>query len=117
MKYTDALYSEENTLNPGDLDDKYNQEGDGEHPNFPRQLWRHEVVEMNTVSGYWDWVFNQIQSWEPDQQDADEEAAYRQRAIELHGNDECEFDDNCAVSIGENGAFVAAWIWVPEDSL
>lgn len=42
------------------LDDKYNQDGGGEHPVFTRQGWRHEVGERNTVSGYWDWVESQV---------------------------------------------------------
>jgi hypothetical protein len=120
MKYTDALYSEENTLNANDLETKYSPVGDGEHPNFPRQLWRLVVMDLDTISGYWDWVFNQIQSWEPDQDDADREAQYRQKAIAMYAdgsNDTIEMDENCAVSVGEDGAFVAAWVWVPESSL
>lgn len=35
-------------------------------------------------------------------------------ASAMHANDECEFDDNCAVSIGEDGAWVSAWLWIRE---
>lgn len=48
------------------LDDKYNLEGDGEHPNFPRSLWRGEVVNENTLLGYWEWVVHQIDSHGPE---------------------------------------------------
>lgn len=47
-------------LSAKQLDDKYNEEGDGEHPLFPRAEWRTHVAEQWTVSGYWDWVFHQI---------------------------------------------------------
>lgn len=66
MIYHDELYNDENTLLPADLETKYSPVGEGEHPCWPRQLWRHEVLELNTLSGYWDWVFNQIQSWDPE---------------------------------------------------
>jgi hypothetical protein len=42
------------------LDDKYNPEGDGEHPVFVRETWRREVSDENTISGYWDWAAHQI---------------------------------------------------------
>lgn len=32
-----------------------------EHPDYPRQLWRHEVVECQVSSGYWDWAYELIQ--------------------------------------------------------
>jgi len=43
---------------------------------------------------------------------------YREMAREEYGSDECEIDDNAVVSYGEDGAFVAAWVWVryPEKS-
>jgi len=47
-------------LLPEQLDDKYNQDGGGEHPVFSREEWRTHVAEQWTVSGYWDWVYNQI---------------------------------------------------------
>ena len=28
------------------------------------------------------------------------------------GSDDCEIDDNAVVSRGDEGAFVAAWVWV-----
>lgn len=46
---------------PGNqLDDKYNPEGDGEHPVISRAEWREAVAQHHTVSGYWDWVAHEI---------------------------------------------------------
>lgn len=44
------------------------------------------------------------------------DAAYRSAAQALHGEDgEIEFDEDAAVSRGSDpGAYVAAWVWVPE---
>lgn len=42
------------------LDDKYNPEGDGEHPAFTRRDWRDAVANEDTVTGYWDWVYYKI---------------------------------------------------------
>ena len=43
-------------LTAAQLDDKYNQEGDGECPSYPRADWRQEVADESTISGYWEWV-------------------------------------------------------------
>lgn len=45
------------------------------------------------------------------------EGQYRALAEERYANDDCEFDDNCAVSIAEDGAWVACWRWIPEGNL
>lgn len=42
------------------LDDKYNPEGDGEHPVISRQTWREAVAQQETISGYWDWTAHKI---------------------------------------------------------
>lgn len=42
---------------------------------------------------------------------------YREAAQERFGTDELEFDDDAKVSISSDGAFVAAWRWVPKDLL
>lgn len=43
------------------------------------------------------------------------EQAYLQTAKNQLGRDgECEFDDNAAVSVSENGAYVQGWIWVDD---
>ena len=44
------------------LDDKYNQDGDGEHPEVPREEWRCAVDREETLRGYWEWV--EAQLWE-----------------------------------------------------
>lgn len=68
MKYTAEMHEDEKDLSTLQLDDLYNPEGDGEHPVFSRSQWKRDVASDNTVSGYWDWVFNQIQNWEPEEQ-------------------------------------------------
>ena len=27
-----------------------------EHPDYPREDWRHEVIDGNTIQGYWTWA-------------------------------------------------------------
>lgn len=49
------------------LDDKYNPEGNGEHPIFTRGEWRDEVFSENTLRGYWEWVESQIEEEEADE--------------------------------------------------
>ena len=51
-------------LLPIQLDDKYNPEGDGQHPHFTRDQWREAVTREDTLSGYWDWVHHQIQNFD-----------------------------------------------------
>lgn len=36
-----------------------------------------------------------------------------------YGSDDCEIDDDAVVSRGDDGAFVAAWVWVryPDDEV
>lgn len=47
------------------LEDKYTGSGGwGECPDWPRQVWREEVMNENTQCGYWDWTYNNIQSEE-----------------------------------------------------
>ena len=49
-------------LNAEQLDDKYNPDGDGEHPSHTRFAWRQNVASENTLVGYWEWVEKAI--WE-----------------------------------------------------
>lgn len=86
MKYTDELYATENTMLPTDLEDHYF--GPGAHLVFTRDLWRDAVLNRDTLQGYWGWVHHQITSWEPDQDDADMEAHYRERASAMHAYEE-----------------------------
>jgi hypothetical protein len=43
-------------LSPEQLDNKYNPNGDGEHPEYLRSMWREAVVQEQTYDGYWSWV-------------------------------------------------------------
>lgn len=51
-------------LTAAQLDDKYNPDGDGEHPLYLREVWRFDVCERNTLCGYWEWVQVQIKEAE-----------------------------------------------------
>lgn len=42
------------------LDDKYNPEGGGQHPEYTRADWRAAVDNEDTISGYWEWVKHQL---------------------------------------------------------
>lgn len=42
------------------LDDKYNPEGGGQHPDFTREDWMWAVSNEDTLSGYWAWVVMRI---------------------------------------------------------
>lgn len=53
---------EDYDLTAEQLDDKYNPDGDGEHPYFTRKEWRNEVANENTCSGYWLWMQSEIDS-------------------------------------------------------
>lgn len=33
----------------------------GEHPDYPREDWQHEVADGDTLSGYWAWVVSSIE--------------------------------------------------------
>lgn len=46
------------------LDDKYNPDGDGEHPVFNKAAWRDEAFKSLTLFGYWEWVADQLQDTE-----------------------------------------------------
>lgn len=47
-------------LTADQLDEKYNPEGDGEHPTFTRKDWRQAVRQEETLTGYWVWVEAQL---------------------------------------------------------
>lgn len=53
-------YDDDRQLTPEQLDDKYNPDGDGEHPDFSRWDWRQAVASEDTIVGYWEWVSHQI---------------------------------------------------------
>lgn len=56
-----SLFENDKDLTAEQLADKYNPEGDGEHPIITRECWRNEVFEGNTLLGYWDWIANEIE--------------------------------------------------------
>lgn len=47
--------------------------------------------------------------------DSPEEASYR-AAAQAEVTDELEVDDNAVVSIGDDGAFVMAWVWIENEN-
>lgn len=47
-------------LSAEQLDDFYNPDGDGEHPQVTRAMWREAVAQEETVSGYWQWLAHQL---------------------------------------------------------
>lgn len=49
------------SLTAEQLDDKYNPDGDGEHPMYTRWDWLQVVAQRSTLSGYWCWVVCQIE--------------------------------------------------------
>lgn len=55
------LWKIDQWLSAEDLDNKYNPEGDGEHPTFPRSHWREAVANEGTVSGYWQWCKHMLE--------------------------------------------------------
>ena len=42
------------------LDDKYNPDGDGQHPEITKWEWVSAVRHDETLSGYWEWVQFQL---------------------------------------------------------
>ncbi len=45
-----------------DLDDVYNPDGNGEHPDHTKSDWIEMVACGGTVYGYWEWVHHMIQN-------------------------------------------------------
>ena len=79
VEYQNALDQAVSLLDPkadheltaGELEAKYTgSNGWGENPDWPRQLWREEVMNENTQCGYWEWMFNNIQSELHDETDS-----------------------------------------------
>lgn len=68
-------YINDYDLTAEQLDDKYNPDGDGEHPGYTRDAWRQAVSNLDTLSGYWAWVAHQLQA---EQEDLDNDNPYTQ---------------------------------------
>ena len=49
-------FGPDSTLTAEQLDDRYNQDGDGEHPAYKVSDWSNAVGACVTRQGYWDWV-------------------------------------------------------------
>lgn len=49
-------YAEDLDMSAEQLDDKYNQDGDGEHPVITAEAWRAKVADHGTRQGYWEWL-------------------------------------------------------------
>lgn len=47
-------------LSADQLDSKYNEDGDGEHPVYTKSGWRESVGAQQTEYGYWSWVVYQL---------------------------------------------------------
>jgi len=56
-----TFYIKDYGLRADQLDDKYNPDGDGQHPGYTRWQWRSAVARENTVSGYWEWVEHRLE--------------------------------------------------------
>lgn len=57
-------------LTAAQLDDKYNPDGDGEHPQITRAAWRAAVANDETLTGYWAWVQHLLVSAQQDTSEA-----------------------------------------------
>lgn len=57
--------ADDRDLTAEELDQKYNWNGGGEHPDYPREDWREMVRIEDTLLGYWAWVQHQLTSEEP----------------------------------------------------
>lgn len=55
------VLKDDQDLTAEQLDDKYNPEGDGRHPIFGEESWMLEVMNRQTLVGYWDWVVHEIE--------------------------------------------------------
>jgi hypothetical protein len=58
-----ALLDTDFALDADMLDDKYNPNGDGQHPVFLREHWRGHVAQQNTLAGYWQWVEHSLNKY------------------------------------------------------
>lgn len=54
------IVDEDASLTAEQLDDKYNPDGDGRHPIYGEEGWMQDVLNRNTLLGYWEWVRHQL---------------------------------------------------------
>jgi len=57
-------YAADLFMSASELDDHYNQEGDGEHPLLTRKSWIKAVADKESLLGYWEWVCDQLRQIE-----------------------------------------------------
>ncbi len=71
------------------------------------------------------WADGTIKALQPDEIDKlcqklnerDDASGWIAQARELYGSDEIEIDDAAALSQGDEGAFVSAWVWVSNEEM
>lgn len=54
-------FGPDTSLTAVQLDDRYNQDGDGEHPKHTVKEWARAAANDETRQGYWDWVVGVIE--------------------------------------------------------
>lgn len=54
-------YTKDYLLTVDQLEDKYDPDGDGQHPGYPVYNWIQEVKCRVTRAGYWEWVHFKLQ--------------------------------------------------------
>lgn len=55
------FYTKDYDLRIEQLDDKYNPDGDGQHPGYTKHGWREAVKCLQTEASYWEWVHFRLQ--------------------------------------------------------
>ena len=60
----EGFFGPDSDLSAEQLDDKYNPDGDGQHPEHTREEWIGDVFQGHTLVGYWQWVVKQIEETE-----------------------------------------------------
>ena len=68
-------YTKDYGLRAAQLDDKYNPDGDGQHPGYTRFDWRSAINRQNTLLGYWHWVEYQLSK---EEEELDRDNPYNQ---------------------------------------
>lgn len=54
------VYRQDLLLSPVELSARYASSSVDAHPLLPVQLWRQHVQQQQTMTGYWDWVSQQL---------------------------------------------------------
>ena len=59
-----VFYPKDYPLSALQLEIRYDEAFNSEHPGYTKWEWRHEVSHHNTLRGYWDWVYSQLEQEE-----------------------------------------------------